>query len=213
MVRNMKQLPWYAAAERNKFPILDALRHRVKRGQTMLEIGSGTGQHVVHFAAALPDVRWLPTELPESVSMLRATVEASGLANVELPRVLDVGARWPSLEVEGVFSSNTAHIMNWKEVECMFRGVGRLLRGGRFFLYGPFNRDGRFTSQSNQAFDRSLRERNPEMGLRDDADLVALGRQCALELQEDLEMPSNNRMLVWQSVRTGHEGAGEAPDR
>ena len=213
MVQHMKQMPWYAAAERNKFPILDALRHRVQPGQTVLEIGSGTGQHVVHFAAALPDVRWLPTELPESVPMLRAAVEASGLANVELPGVLDVGTRWPSLEVDGVLSSNTAHIMSWEEVGWMFRGVGQLLRGGRFFLYGPFNRDGRFTSQSNQAFDRSLRERNPQMGLRDDAELVALGRQCALELQEDLEMPANNRMLVWQSVRTDQGGAQEAPDR
>ena len=92
----------------------------------------------------------------------------------------------------------------------MFRGVGQLLRGGRFFLYGPFNRDGRYTSASNLDFDRSLRMRNPHMGLRNDVDLVALGRQCALELQDDLEMPSNNRMLVWQSVRTPTDGTGGA---
>ncbi len=206
----MSTLPCSPAAERNKAPILDALRTRIRRGQSILEIGSGTGQHVVHFASALPGIHWVPSEHPEAVPMLRARVEASGLANIDPPRILDVASAWPLLEVDGVYSANTSHIMSWEEVGCMFRGVGQLLRGGRFFLYGPFNRDGRYTSASNLDFDRSLRMRNPHMGLRNDVDLVALGRQCALELQDDLEMPSNNRMLVWQSIRTPTDGTGGA---
>ncbi len=200
--------PYSPAAERNKAPILDALRSRVRRGQTILEIGSGTGQHVVHFASALPGVHWVPSERSEAVPGLQARVEASGLANIDPPRILDVASTWPVLEVEGVYSANTAHIMSWEEVGCMFRGVGQLLRGGRFFLYGPFNRNGRYTSASNQVFDRSLKSGNPRMGLRNDVDLVDLGRQCALELQDDLEMPSNNRMLVWQSIQAPADGAG-----
>ena len=207
----MNTMPSSPAAERNKAPILDVLRHRIRPGQSVLEIGSGTGQHVVHFASALPGVHWIPSEHPAAVPMLRTRVEAAGLANIDPPRALDVASPWPPLAVEAVFSANTAHIMSWEEVGCMFRGVGMLLRGGRFFLYGPFNRNGRYTSASNQAFDRSLQQGNPHMGLRNDADLVVLGRQCALELEEDLEMPSNNRLLVWQSVQASAvnpEGGG-----
>ncbi len=185
------------ASERNKHPILNVLRPRLQSGQSILEIGSGTGQHVVHFAHALPDVRWLPTELPSSIDVLRDRVEKANLPNIDPPRILDVASAWPSLCVDGVYSANTAHIMGWREVQCMFRGVGFLLQSGRFYLYGPFNRQGQFTSEGNQAFDRSLRQQDPQMGLRDDEDLMTLGEQWGLTLEEDLDLPSNNRLLVW----------------
>ncbi len=201
----MGPFSWSAASERNKHPILKALQLRLQVGQSILEIGSGTGQHVIHFARALPGVHWLPTDLAPQIPILQRQLDAAGLVNVDSPQRLDVAAPWPSLRVDGVYSANTAHIMSWREVGYLFRGVGGLLRGGRFYLYGPFNRCGHFTSPSNEAFDRSLRQGNPDMGIRNDEELVALAESYQLVLDEDLEMPSHNRLLVWQSTRTPEE--------
>lgn len=126
-------------------------------------------------------------------------VEESASSNLCAPQKLDVrDSEWPLATADYVFSANTAHIMSWQEVELMFTGVGRVLRGrGLFCLYGPFNREGRFTSESNREFDASLRAHDPNMGLRDDQALMALGRRNGLVFTAEHALPANNRMLVW----------------
>lgn len=195
--------PWSEACERNREPILQALQQWFTAPGAALEIGAGTGQHAVHFARHLPHLDWLPTDREENLAGVEAWREEAGLPNLRAPAKLDVhDAQWPISEARYVFTANTAHIMSWRQVELMFAGVSRtLLPDGVFCLYGPVNRDGEFTSDSNRAFDALLRSRDPAMGLRDDRDLIALGRRpgrrLGLELVADHPMPANNRLLVW----------------
>ena len=192
-------LPFSQACENNKQPILGVLREIFVEPGLILEIGSGTGQHAVYFAEHLHWLRWQPSDHPHSLSQCRDRIAGAGLDNLLPPIALDVSqSPWPLDYLDGVFSANTAHIMGWQEVEAMFRGVARRLKpGARFCLYGPFNRHGEFTSESNRLFDRQLRQQAPQMGLRDLEDLTTLGRQVGLELEQDFAMPANNRLLVW----------------
>lgn len=202
------ELPWSEACERNRGPILEALRGRLPVRGWVLEIGSGTGQHVIAFAAHFERLSWLPTDRREHLDGLNARIREQGGGRV-LPAVeLDVRGPWPDRHFEAVYSSNTAHIMSWPEVEEMFAGVGRRLRpGGPFFLYGPFN-DGGFTAESNADFDRSLRERNPDMGLREVSHLAALAGRCGLGFAEQVAMPANNRLLVFRKTASGGAADG-----
>jgi SAM-dependent methyltransferase len=186
--------------ERNREPILEVLRQCFVQPGTALEIGAGTGQHAVHFAMHLPHLQWQPTDCEANLAGIGQWVSEAALPNLLAPLKLDVrDSTWPIETADYVFSSNTVHIMSWPEVELMFAGIARVLRpGGRFCLYGPFNRAGRFTSESNRAFDASLRERDPNMGLRDDEALKALGRQHGLAFAGEHAMPANSRVLVWQ---------------
>ena len=191
--------PFSEACERNKEPILGVLKTRFLEPATVLEIGAGTGQHAVHFAAHLPHLTWVSTDRQENLAGIHEWFDEARLPNLRGPLQLDVlQVRWPIDEMQYAFSANTAHIMSWPEVEAMFTGVGaRLLPGGCFCLYGPFNRNGDFTSESNRAFDSSLRARNPLMGIRDDRALVELGERCELALAADHSLPANNRLLIW----------------
>jgi SAM-dependent methyltransferase len=192
-------LPFAEACERNKEPILGCLRSLFPDRGRVLEIGSGTGQHVVHFAPCFERLSWQPSERRELLPGLNARIRAEGCSRV-LPAIeLDVFGAWPDREFAAVYSANTAHIMSWQGVCAMFSGVGRRLRGGApFCLYGPFNFGGRFTSASNEEFDRSLRERNPDMGLRDAEALDALARDHQMDLQECMQLPANNLLLVFR---------------
>lgn len=191
--------PHSAACERNRDPILQVLRQWFTQPGAVLEIGSGTGQHAVHFAEHLPHLQWQPTDCEGNLPAIRMWVEESASSNLRAPQKLDVrDSEWPLATADYVFSANTAHIMSWQEVELMFAGVGRMLRErGLFCLYGPFNREGRFTSESNREFDASLRAHDPTMGLRDDQALRALGRHNGLVFTAEHALPANNRMLVW----------------
>jgi cyclopropane fatty-acyl-phospholipid synthase-like methyltransferase len=175
------------------------LRQWFARPGTVLEIGAGTGQHAVHFATHLAHLQWQPTDCEENLAGISSWVNEAALPNLRSPVQLDVrDSEWPVESVDYVFSANTSHIMGWPEVELMFAGIARVLRtGGMFALYGPFNRDGRFTSESNRAFDAALRARDPKMGLRDDQALKALGRQNGLAFTAEQAMPANNRVLIW----------------
>ena len=192
--------PFAPACERNKGPILEVLRRVFADAADVLEIGSGTGQHAVWFAAGLPHLVWRTSDLPECHAGIDAWIDDAGVDNVERPLALDVGRRpWPLASAGGVFSANTAHYMHWPEVEAMFGGVSDLLPpGGRFALYGPFARDGRHSSASNAAFDRMLRAHDPGFAVRDRRDLDRLAAHGGMRLEEDFAMPSNNRILVWQ---------------
>ena len=197
----MDQLPFSQASENNKGPILDLLRHYFSQPGLVLEIGSGTGQHGVHFAGSLPHLVWQPSDRPGYERLSQARIDASGLPNLRSPLVLDVLQRpWPLESADAVFSANTTHIMTWPAVEAMFAGVGRILAAGGYFLvYGPFNENGAYTSPGNARFDRYLRSEDPAMGIRDQEALAILAERNGLTFREAHPMPANNRLLVWKS--------------
>jgi len=191
-------LPFSEACERNKEPILDALRPLLPERGHVLEIGSGTGQHVVHFAPHFPRLTWQPTEQRDHLTGLNARIRLQGRANI-LPAIeLDVAGAWPDQQFAAAYSANTAHIMSWTAVCSMFAGIGRrLVPSGAFCLYGPFNAGGAHTAPSNAEFDRQLRQRDPVMGLRDIEALEALARSSGLRLAQRRELPANNQLLVF----------------
>jgi len=196
-------LPFSEACERNKGPILEILTRAMANSSAVLEIGSGTGQHAVHFARHLAHLTWQPTERAENLPWLAARVAEEGPSNLRPPLELDVAHRvWPAVACDVVFSANTLHIMSWPEVEAFFRGIGRVLGpGGRLVVYGPFRRGGAYTSDSNALFDQSLRARDPESGLRDLEAVDRLAAGVGLGLEAHHPMPANNDTLVWR--RTG----------
>lgn len=195
----MNKKYYSAACERNAEPILHILRPLLTDGACVLEIGSGTGQHAVMFGAALPNVSWQTSDLPENHGSICAWREDAGADNVLPPLPLDMRAPvWPPRQFDLVFSANTLHIMGWPEVQRLFAGVGQVLkRGGRLCVYGPFNYAGRFTSDSNAMFDASLRAMSPVQGIRDSEAVMELASANGMALETDHSMPSNNRMLVW----------------
>lgn len=193
------QLPYSQACENNKAPILVRLREIFNASGTVLEIGTGTGQHAVHFAAALPHLQWQPSDHPRAAHLAVARLEQAALPNILPMLELDVSQTpWPVPTFRWAFSANTAHIMAWDEVEQMFRGIGtHLTANGAFCLYGPFKHQGRFTSESNQAFDQSLKAKAPHMGIRDLEALSELAKEVGLQLRDDHAMPANNELLVF----------------
>ena len=190
------------ACERNKGPILEVLVAEFAASTGVLEIGSGTGQHAVHFAHQLPHLTWQPSDTGEYLDALGERIARAGGANLAPPVELDVRAHpWPVADFDGVFSANTLHIMSWEAVREFFRGVGAHLRSpGVLCIYGPFRYAGRYTSESNAHFDVHLRERDPVSGIRDFEAVDALARKEGLELDSDHDMPANNRTLVWRRL-------------
>lgn len=195
--------PYSEACERNREPILSVLQRVFADRRTVLEIGSGTGQHAAYFAPELPHLVWQPSDVAEHLPGIRMWIDECAAPNLRAPMELDVERTWPGIAADAVFSANVCHIMSWPQVERMFEGVGRVLAcGGVFALYGPFNYGGRYTSESNARFDAMLRARDPASGLRDFDALVPLARRCGLLIEEDNAMPANNRLLVWRSSTT-----------
>ena len=190
-------LPFSEACERNKAPILDVLRSAFAARAQVLEIGSGTGQHAVHFAAHLDHLIWHPTEQLAYLADLGARIKLEGSRNLRAPTLLDVRQTvWPLRSADAIFTANTLHIMSWLEVTAMFRGFDAVLPpGGILCIYGPFRYGGRYTSGSNEDFDRMLKERDPDSGLRDIQDISALSAQYGLRLRADHDLPANNRLL------------------
>lgn len=172
------------------------------RTGTVLEIGSGTGQHAVFFAGRLPGLVWQASDRQENLEGLEARLAAEGGKNILPPLKLDViHDNWPDTRFHAAFSANTAHIMHWEAVVAMFAGVAAsLLSGSRFCLYGPFNVNARFTSQSNANFDAHLRAEDPKMGIRDLADVENLAVLHNMTFEEKLAMPANNFVLVFKKL-------------
>lgn len=191
--------PFSEACEENKQPILEELKRLFADAKEVLEVGSGTGQHALYFAEGLPHLYWQTSDRIENHAGICAWLDESPLSNTGRPVALDVSDDWPLRQFDAVFSANTTHIMAWPEVECLFRGVGSgLAEGGCFALYGPFNYSGEYTSDSNRHFDTWLKQRDPKSGIRDFTQLNALADKHGLAFQEDIEMPVNNRILVWR---------------
>jgi SAM-dependent methyltransferase len=191
--------PFSPACEENKAPILAVLRPLLADVGRVLEIGSGTGQHAAHFAAAMPHLTWQCSDVAVYLPGIRLWLAEAALPNLPPPLTLDVEGAWPEGDFDAAFSANTAHIMSLRQVERMFLGVGRLLpRGAPFALYGPFSDGGRHTSDSNAQFDRLLRQRDPASGVRDLDDLRRFAATAGLVLEDDVAMPVNNRTLIWR---------------
>ena len=198
----MPERPFSEYAARNTAPILEILQREFREQDDrlhVLEIGSGTGQHAVAFAAAMPQVHWQTSDLVENHAGIAAQIANAALENVSGPLALDVRA--DSVEIgscDAVYSANTAHIMGIDAVTCMFALVGEVLRpGGVFCLYGPFRVGGAFNAPSNEAFDNSLRARDPVMGIRDLERLDEFATTSGLERQRLYAVPSNNCVAVW----------------
>ncbi|WP_417471794.1 DUF938 domain-containing protein [Luteimonas mephitis] len=192
--------PFAPACERNREPILAVLRDRFAERRRVLEVGSGTGQHAVHFAAAMPWLEWQCSDRAESLAGIRAWLDEAGLPNTPPPLQLDVArGPWPVGRFDAVFSANTLHIMGWAEVQAFFAGMaGVLADSASVVVYGPFNRGGAYTSDSNRDFDGWLKARDPRSGIRGFEEVDALARAIGLQLVDDVAMPANNRCLAWQ---------------
>ena len=195
--------PYSEACEQNKDPILTVLREVFKDRHSVLEIGSGTGQHAVYFGSQLAHLSWQPSDLTGHHAGIMMWLDEYRLPNVHPPIRLDVDdEHWPEQRFDAVFSANTAHIISWPQVEQMFAGVGALLPDdGVFALYGPFNYRGRYTSDSNARFDQWLKARDSLSGIKNFEALDKLACDQDMQLLEDYEMPVNNRTLVWRKLR------------
>jgi SAM-dependent methyltransferase len=195
--------PFSEACARNRGPILQVLRVELAGARQVLEIGSRTGQHAVHFAAALPHLRWQCSDLAEHLAGMQLWLDEADLPNLPAPIVLDVDGPWPRSRFDAVFTANTLHILRWVQVQRLFDGVGQVLRPeGCLVAYGPFNVDGRHTSAGNAQFDATLRAEDAQRGLRDIGALDALARDVGLLRGADHTMPANNRCLVWRRPAT-----------
>lgn len=193
------QKPFSSACIENQQPILGVLQRVLAERSSVLEIGSGTGQHAAYFPAFLPHLRWQPSDVAAHVAGIELWRGDAGLENVLPCLVLDVLQAWPEQHYDAVFSANTAHIMSFTAVEAMIRGVATVLHDdGVFCLYGPFKQDGKHTSDSNARFDDFLQQRDPASGVRDIADLAQCALTVGLDLAETVEMPVNNKILLFQ---------------
>jgi SAM-dependent methyltransferase len=191
--------PYAESCEKNKEPILVVLKDIFAERKRVLEIASGTGQHAVYFGSGLPHLIWQPSELAQNLPGIQAWLDEAQLPNVLAPLALDVNdTRWPVAAVDAIFNANTVHIISWPEVERLFAHIARVIEpGGYVCLYGPYNYGGNFTSESNARFDAWLKARDPNSGVRDFEAVNRLAASHGLDLLHDIEMPSNNRILVW----------------
>ena len=189
---------------RNREPILEVLRPRLRGGARVLEVASGAGEHAMFLAGALPGMRWLPTDRdPEALASIAAWRDQAGLANLAAPLRLDAAdlATWPKGPFEAVVCINMIHISPWAATEGLMTGAGRVLGpGGRLFLYGPFLEADVATVPSNLAFDESLKARDPAWGLRDLAEVAALAQAHGLSFAERIAMPANNLVVMFEKT-------------
>ena len=197
----MTSRPDAPSCARNRDPILEVLRLHFADRHRVLEIGSGTGQHAIHFGAALPQLRWQTSDLPESHAGIRAWLDEARLPNVLPPVALDARAPWPEFaeRFDAVFTANTLHIMSSDAVTQLFaRLPGVLAADAVLAIYGPFNYGGDFSSASNRDFDGWLKARDAGSGIRDFECIAELAADAGLALVEDRVMPANNRCLVFR---------------
>jgi SAM-dependent methyltransferase len=187
------------ACERNKGPILGILSSAFSASRRVLEIGSGTGQHAVHFAAHLPHLTWQPSDTGAYLPGLRERIAREGTPNLRPAIELDVRALpWKVQAFDAIFTANTLHIMGWAAVKDLFRGIGAASSAPAVLcIYGPFRYGGEYTSASNAEFDRFLRARDPESGIRDFEDVNTLSSEQGLHLLADHPLPANNQLMIW----------------
>ena len=189
--------PYSESCEQNKKPILSVISSVLAECSSVLEIGSGTGQHAIYFAEKMPHLQWYTSDCLPYIEGIKAWLSDARLSNVEPPFELDVtSSSWPTFAVDAVFSANTLHIMNDLEVKDLMLGVGELLNPqGHLLIYGPFNYAGCYTSVSNERFDQWLHSRDPLSGIKHFEKIQSLALENGFKLLNDYEMPANNRIL------------------
>lgn len=186
---------------RNRDPILEVLRRVLPAKGLVLEIASGSGEHAAYFASKLPMLTWQPTDPdPEAMASAAAHRAAAGAPNLLTPLHLDVtSAQWPVARADAVICCNMIHIAPWAACEGLIAGAARTLTaGGVLYLYGPYKLDGEHTAPSNRDFDRDLRARNPQWGIRELADVTALAARHGLVHAETISMPANNLSVIFR---------------
>jgi cyclopropane fatty-acyl-phospholipid synthase-like methyltransferase len=196
--------PYSAACDRNKDAILEVLQNIIlPTDRRLLEIGAGTGQHAVHFAPHFPKLEWYPTDLSINLAGMNLWFNEARILNIQKPTRLDVSRDdFPKLKFDIVFTANTFHIMHWKDCKALMKTLGHRLREGTSAIfYGPFKYNGEFTSQSNAEFDASLKLSDPLSGIRAFEDVHHNMEKNGFELFHDLEMPANNRLLVFNRLK------------
>ena len=195
-----ENLPYSQACENNKDYILAVLSRRLSEPARVTEIGSGTGQHAVHFTQHLPHLIWQTTDLSENVELLNKRILLAGRKNLPSAISLDVTQeQWNCESPTHIFSANSLHIMAELSVRDFFTGIRKILvSGSMLFIYGPFKYQNEFTSESNARFDLWLKARDPESGIRDFETVNGYAISSGLVLEEDNVMPANNQLLVWK---------------
>lgn len=195
----MTNKPFAAAAEQNREDILPIIKKTFKHANCVLEIGSGTGQHAAYFAKHLPHLTWQASDVSSMLDGIQLWIDEANLPNLPKPISLDVNKEWPKKKYDAAYAANIAHIMHWQDLETLFKGLSDTLsRGGIFCLYGPFNIDSDYTSESNQRFDHWLKQKDPESGLRDRGELNNIALKNGLHPDSCWDMPANNKILSWK---------------
>ena len=193
--------PFSPSCERNKDPILSAIRPVLLNRTRVLEVGSGTGQHAVYFAGKMPWLNWQCSELKENLSGLEMWITEAELSNLPAPINLDISTASLIPEFDVIYTANTLHIMSLKKVTDFFKLIGESAGSVKqVLIYGPFNYAGEYTSASNAQFDTWLKNRDPDSGIRDYEWIIELASQNHLTLENDVEMPANNRLLHLESI-------------
>ena len=195
----MNKKPFAPAAEENREAILNVLREEFKFTSSVLEIGSGTGQHAAYFSQQLPHLTWQSSDKFEMLAGINMWLNDTNTQNTPDAIELDVCSHWPQQNYQGAFAANVAHIMHWHEIEALFSGLDHVLTSSAVFcLYGPFNIDGKYTSESNRRFDQWLKNRDPESCIRDRKNLDQLALKNNFQASTEFDMPANNKILSWR---------------
>jgi len=192
--------PFSQACENNKQPILEILTHVFANKKHVLEIGSGTGQHGVYFAKNLPSLMWQTSDLPVNHAGINQWIDEQSVSNIQRPLVLDLASPQPlNINIDAIFTANTLHIISWPLVQNFFNLVkSQLTTNGTLCIYGPFNYQGKYTSESNANFDLWLKARDEQSGIRDFEAVCQLAAEAELLFQEAIKMPANNQILLFQ---------------
>ncbi|WP_076417545.1 DUF938 domain-containing protein [Colwellia sp. UCD-KL20] len=192
----MTNKPFSQASENNKVHILPILQQAFSTADSVLEVGSGTGQHAVYFAKQLAHVNWQTSDLPVNHNGINQWIAEYPSNNLQQPLTLDLSKPWPIEQTSAIYTANTLHIISWELVIAFFEGVKKhLLPKGKLCIYGPFNYQGKFTSESNANFELWLKQQNELSGIRDFEAVLRLAEKAGLTLVKDHEMPANNRLL------------------
>ncbi|MBB1368487.1 DUF938 domain-containing protein [Pseudoalteromonas sp. SR44-5] len=191
--------PFSQACENNKNPILSVITAYLAQVESVLEVGSGTGQHSVHFAANLPHLQWHTSDRLVNHNGIKQWLDEAKLDNLHAPVELDLNRPWPINTVDAIYTANTLHIVSKPLVEQFFTGVNKHLASkGLVCIYGPFKYNGNFTSESNQRFDEFLNQQDSQSGIRDFEWVQQLAEQAGLMLVDDIAMPANNQLLIFK---------------
>ena len=194
--------PYSESCDQNKDAILSVISAVFSSSSSVLEIGSGTGQHAVYFAEKMPYLKWYTSDCKSYLEGINMWLSDAGLSNVQMPFELDVSSsEWPDLDVDAIFTANSIHIMSQQDMVNFMAGAGHLLgRQGHLLIYGPFNYKGTYTSKSNESFDQWLKGRDSASGIKHFEEMESQANHNSMRLVADYEMPANNRILHFVKI-------------